>query len=129
MTMSLLVFSRAKDKKRQNTDDNWVRNISSCPLEKTEIQVLSYALKHSVKPKRIPTKTIVCSVEAVLSRQVEQSESTKDKSRRGIASTIQSTSVLDSNLTKDERQALKRLKSDKHIVVHPADKRRVTCYR
>ena len=80
--MSLLVFSRAKDKKRQKTDDNWVRNISIPPLQKTEIQELSHALKHSVKPKRITTKIIVCSVEAVLSRQVEQSESTKDKSRR-----------------------------------------------
>lgn len=53
-----------KDKRRQRTDDNWVRNISSRPLDKTETQVLSYGLKHSVTPKRIPTESIVFSVEA-----------------------------------------------------------------
>ena len=63
-----------KDKKRHKTDDNWVRNISSRPLDKTETQVLSYGLKHSVTPKHIPTEAIVSSVEVVLSRQRELSE-------------------------------------------------------
>ena len=45
---------RNKDKRRPKTDDNWVRNISSHPLDKTETNVLSYGLKHSVTPKRIP---------------------------------------------------------------------------
>ena len=61
-------LQRNKDKKRPKTDDNWVRNISSCSLDKTETHVLSYGLKHSVTPKRIPTESIVSSVEAVLSR-------------------------------------------------------------
>ena len=62
-------FQRDKDKKRLKTYDNWVRNISSHSLDKTETHLLSYRLKHSVKPKRIPTKSIVSSVEAILSRQ------------------------------------------------------------
>ena len=36
------------------------------------------------------------------------------------------TVTADSNLTKDEQQALKRLKNDKNIVILPADKGRVT---
>ena len=75
-------------------------------------------------PKRISTEAIVSSVEAVLSRQL--SESAKDNIRSRIASTIQSASLPDSNLTKDERQALKRLKTDKNIVILPADKGQVT---
>jgi len=39
---------------------------------------------------------------------------------------MQSASLPDSNLTKDERQALKRLKTDKDIVILPDDKGRVT---
>ena len=62
-------LQRNKDKNRPKTDDNWVRNISSRPLDKTETHVPSYGLKHSVTPKRIPTESIVSSVEAVLSRQ------------------------------------------------------------
>ena len=124
--LKLTRLQRTKDKRRQKPDDNWVRNISSRPLDKTETQVLSYGLKHSVTPKRIPTEAIVSSVEAVLSRQRELSESAKDNIRSRIASTIQSASLPDSNLTKDERQALKGLKTDENIVILPADKGRVT---
>ena len=60
-------------------------------------------------PKRIPTESIVSSVEAVLSRQ-----------------RVQSASIPDNNLTKDEQQALKRLKNDNDIVILPADRGRVT---
>ena len=89
--------------------DNWVRNSSSRPLDKTETHVLSYGLKHSVTPKRIPTESIVSSAEAVLSRQRDLSESAKDNIRSRIASTVQSASIPANNLTKDEQQALKRL--------------------
>ena len=123
--LKLTRLQRTKNKKRHKTDENWVRNISSRPLDKTETQVLSYGLKHSVTPKRIPTETIVSSVEAVLSRQRDLSEPTKDNISR-IASTIQSASLTDNNLTKDERQALKRLKNDNDILILPADKGRVT---
>ena len=115
-------LQRNKDKKRPKTDDNWVRNISSRPLDKTETHVLSHGLKHSVTPKRIPTESIVSSIEAVLSRQRDLSESTKDNIRSRIASTVQSASTPDNNLTKDEQQALKRLKNDNDIVILPADK-------
>jgi len=79
-----------------------------------------------VASKRIPTECIVSSVETILSRQRELSESDKDNRRSGIASTLQSASIPDNNLTKDEQQALKRLKNDKNIVILPADKGRVT---
>ena len=114
---------RNKEQRRSKPDDNWVRNISSRPLDKNETRVLSDGLKHSVTPKRIPTEAIV---EAALSRQRELSESTKDNIRSRIASTIQSASLHDSNLTKDEQHALKRLKNDEDIVILPADKERVT---
>ena len=39
-------LQRIKDKKRHKKYENWVRNISSRPLDKTETQVLSYGLKH-----------------------------------------------------------------------------------
>ena len=65
-------------------------------------------------------------VEAVLSRQRDLSESAKDNIRSRIASTVQSASIPDNNLTKDEQQALKRLKNDDNIVIQPADTGRVT---
>ena len=53
-------------------------------------------------------------------------ESTKDDIRGRIASTLQSASLTDCNLTKDELHALRRLRNDKDIVILPADKGRVT---
>ena len=118
-------LQHAAHKKRHETDKNWVRNISSRPLDENETQVLSYGLKHSVMPKHIPTDDIVSSVESVLARQRELPESTKDDIRR-IASTLQSASLTDCNLTKDELHALRPLRNDKNIVILPADKGRVT---
>ena len=67
-------LQHAAHKKRHKTDKNWVRNISSPPLDENETQVLSYGLKHSVTPKWIPTNDIVSSVESVLARQRELPE-------------------------------------------------------
>ena len=103
---------RNKEQRRSKPDDNWVRNISSRLLDRNETRVLSYGQKHSVTPKRIPTKAIVSGVEAAPSRQRKLSESTKDNFRSRIASTIQSALQHGSNLTKDEQHALKRLKND-----------------
>ena len=72
----------------------WVRDISSRPLDKTETHALSYGLQHSVlTPKRIPTESTVPSVEAVLFRQRDFSESAKDNLTSRIASTVQSAST------------------------------------
>ena len=106
-------LQHAAHKKRHKTDKNWVRNISSHPLDKNETQVLSYRLKHSVTPKRIPTDEIVSSVEFVLARQRELRELTKDNIRRKIASTLQSASLTNCNLTKAELNASRRLRNDK----------------
>ena len=45
--------------------------------------------------------------------------------RSRIASTVQSASIPDNSVTKDEQQALKRLKNGNNIVILPADKGRV----
>ena len=113
---------RNKEQRRSKPDNNWVRNISSRPLDKNEIRVLSYGLKHSVTPKLRP----LSSVEAALSRQRELSVSIKDNTRSRIASTIQSASRHGRNLTKEEQHALKRLENDEDIALLPVDKGRVT---
>lgn len=43
-----------------------------------------------------------------------------------MTSTLQSASLPNRNLTPDEHRALKRLKTDKKIVILPADKGRMT---
>lgn len=69
---------------------------------------MSYGLEHSITPKRIPTETIVSSVEAVLANQ-------RDGIRSKVASTLQSSSIRDNNLTTDEKHALKTTKTSCQI--------------
>ena len=83
-------------------------------------------LNHCVTPKHIPTDDIVSSVESVLAHQRELPESTKDDIRSIIASTLQSASLTDCNLTKNELHALRRLRNDKDILILSEDKGRVT---
>ena len=75
---------------------------------------------------RRPTEKIVASVEAALSRQRDLPEPVKDNIRSRVASTMQSTPKLDSNFTREEHRAFKRLQNDEDIVILPADKGRVT---
>ena len=114
--------TRQRQKKRRKAEQNWVKSISPRPLDETESQFL----KRFVIPKQIPTEAIVPSVEAALCRNRNLSAATKDNIRSRVASTLQTTSITDNNLTKDENQALKRLKYDENIVILPADKGRVT---
>ena len=102
--LKLTRLQRGKDKKRRKADKNWVKNISSRPLDETETQLLSYGLKHSVTPKRIPTEAILSSVEAALCHNSNLSAATKDNIRSRVASTLQTASVTDNNLTKDENK-------------------------
>ena len=49
-------------------------------------------------------------------------ESTKDEIRSRVASTVQSASIRENNLTKEEQRALKRHKNNNDIVILPPDK-------
>ena len=82
------------------------------------IHILIYILY----PIHIPTDDIVSSMESLLARQRELQESTKDDVTSRIASTLQSASLTDCNLMKDELHALKRLKNDEDIVILFPDK-------
>ena len=62
----------------------------------------------------------------LLARQWEPPESTRDGIRSKKASTLQSASLTDCNLMKDELHALRRLRNDKDIVILPTDKGCVT---
>ena len=95
-------------------------------MDETETRLLSYGLKHSITPKHIPTEAIVSSVEAVLASQRDLAETTKDEIRSRVASTVQSATIRDTNLTTVEKQALKRPKHGENIVILPADKGSVT---
>ena len=111
-----------EDKKRPKTDDNWVRNISSCPLE-TKAYVMSHG---RWRLNGYHPSLLYPVLRRLLSRQRDLSESAKDNITGGIALTIQSASIPDNNSTKEEEQALKRLtkKRQQHCYTNQPTKKR-----
>ena len=119
-------LQHAAHKKRSKTDKNWVRHISSRPLDEKEI-LYSVTDLNILLHLNICRPTILHRLfESVYARKRELRELTKDNIRSRIAVTLQSASLTDCNLTKDELHALKRLKNDWDIAILLADKGRVT---
>ena len=89
---------------------------------------------HSLVPARLKLKSPLNTQEAIqivkatCRRLVKAliNDSHRRLKCRNDKSTIKSALLHDSNLTKDEQHALKRLRNYKDIVILPADKRRVT---
>ena len=77
--------------------------------------------RHDQLKQLIPTD-LLDTIRSIANKRA----ATKDNIRSRVASTLQTDSITDNNLTKDEKQALKRLKNDENIVILPADKGRVT---
>lgn len=95
---------------KNRNEGDWTKTGSGTffPIPETRLKLATVIrTERSATPKQIPTKVIVCSVEAALSRQRKVSESTKDNIKSRIASTTQSTSLHDSSLAKDEQHTQK----------------------
>jgi len=94
--------------------------LSKKPLTSAERSILEKEPKFAPTPSKIPTKDIVCEIEAAIARLPED---TKDNIRTTTASILHRASLPShSNITKDEKKALKNLKEDSSRVIMKADK-------
>ena len=100
----------------QKPASNFIKNISSRVLDEHEKTVLSYGIKQSLAPERLPTGKILASVESAIYRENLSAEE-KETVRAKVASTLQTSQKPVSNLTKDEREALSRMRKDDSIVI------------
>ena len=97
----------------------WVVNISS-RLQSNETSLLRKGLNFAVTPRTVPTKEILASVEAAIYNLPREKQ---DATRAEIYGVLkQAKPPKQQNLTREERRALKDLKSDENIVIIRADK-------
>ena len=101
----------------------WVINMSSRQLTHIETNLLAKDLNFSITSKTLPNKDIIASIEDAV-KDLEKEEA--DTIRAKVSLTLQNSKPTKDNLSKDERKALKKLQSDKSIVILPADKGRST---
>ena len=98
----------------------WVVNISSRRLQSNETSLLRKGLNFAITPRTVPTKEILASVEAARYNLPREKQ---DATRAEIYGVLkQAKPPKQQNLTREERRALKDLKSDENIVIIRADK-------
>ena len=98
----------------------WVVNISSRRLQSNETSLLRKGLNFSITPRTVPTKEILASVEAAITRLPREKQDTTRAEVYGVLK--QAKPPKQQNLANEERRALKKLKSDENIVIIKADK-------
>jgi hypothetical protein len=98
-----------------------VKNISDRVLSDSETSVLAKGLKYAVVPDKPPVVEFVTSTETAI-RNAHLSQSDAESLRHKVCTTICNTKLPPSNITKDEREALKDLTKDDSIAIFPADK-------
>ncbi len=106
-----------------NTKERWVVNLSNKQLSESQKKVLEHGLNFSYSLSSLPVDEIITAVEiGCKSLEIQKRNECKGK----IASIMKSHKSKKSNITPEERLALKSLKEDKDITILPADKGRAT---
>ena len=108
---------------RQATKNYRKLIISSRQLTYIQTDLLEKAFNFSITSKTLSNKNIIATIEhAVKDLEKEEADTICAK----LSRTLQNSKPPKDNLSKDERQALKYLQSDKSVVILPADKVRST---
>ncbi|XP_037505488.1 uncharacterized protein LOC119381802 [Rhipicephalus sanguineus] len=97
-----------------------VHNLSSRQLSDNNISLLSKGLSFAIVPRRVPKWDIIAEVEEKL-RHIQDTTGV-NLARSRIVSVLAGAKSPCTNLTAEERDALKDLKSDNSIVILSADK-------
>jgi hypothetical protein len=100
--------------------ERWVINRSDRTLSNDECKVLSRGLKFAVTPREVPTYDIITSTEEACYR-IKDSKIAQSL-RSEVVKALKSAHPPKSNISKEERLALKSLREDKNIEILPADK-------
>lgn len=99
-------------------------NLSKLEIDQTTVSALAKGFNSAVALSKIPTENIICGVETVITAAKIQ-VNTADEIRHVIARILQ-TKPPKRNISQQELNAMKSLKSNKAVLVLPADKENAT---
>ena len=101
----------------------WVVNLSKYKLNDSQNKVLAKGLNYAVSPTTVCTEEFVLATELAC-KKLAQPDAVQLRAK--VASALHSSRPPKSNLSKEERQAVKELKKEDSILILPADKGRAT---
>ena len=101
----------------------WVLNLSSRTLSATEESLLGKGLNFAIAPDHVPASEIVAKVETAVKRLDPEAA---DLVRREVNATLRRARPPRSNISREQRVALRSLREDRSIMILPADKGRAS---
>ncbi|XP_072028121.1 uncharacterized protein [Amphiura filiformis] len=109
----------------KNVTDRWVVNKCDKVLTSAESSVLKKGLNFAVSPTQIPVVEFITGIETA-TKAIGHNTDEAARLRLDCIDILDHAKVPESNITKEERSALRDLKSDRNITILPADKGRST---
>jgi hypothetical protein len=100
-----------------------VHNLSDYPLDQATLSALAKGFNFAVAPSRVPTEDIITGVESAVFSLPEKEAETL---RQQTCEILRKARPPPRNISFDEIQALKALRSNEEIIVLPADKGNAT---
>ena len=104
---------------RQNAKEKWVKNISSKTLSKHQNSIIQKGAGFAITPPNIPIDEFIVSTERA-SREMHPGAAAA--MRAEVAELLLNAKKPTSNISKEERIAMKELNEDGTIIIVPADK-------
>jgi hypothetical protein len=106
-----------------NTNLKKVINLSSHTLEEVKLSILERGLNFPVSPTSIPFESIICCIEEGIKTLDDED---KDIIRQDCVIILRRSKPPRSNISTEERRALKNLRDNKDLAILRADKGRAT---
>ena len=117
-----LNIDRSRSRLDTQNKNNWVRNLSKTPLTDAEERLLAHGPNFSVVPKELPILEYITAIEKSCS-QLQQGKAEELRGEiKSILKKISNSRPYKSNITKEEQQAIKKLKKDENRMVLTVDK-------
>ena len=114
--------SRSRLETQNKNKNNWVRNLSKMLLTDAEERLLAHGPNFSIVPKEPPILEYITAIEKSCSQlQRGKVEELRGEIKR-ILKKISNSRPYKSNITKEEQQAIRKLKKNENRMVLTADK-------
>ncbi|CAH2109268.1 unnamed protein product [Euphydryas editha] len=104
---------------------NGVINLSSTTIDEPTRSILAKGMNFAITPKRIPYENIISNIEATIAKNNIPTEDAETL-RQDVAAILCKSRLPKSNVTSEERLALRKIRNNKDVIVLKADEGNAT---
>ena len=112
-----------ENEENERNSKRWVKNISSTPLTEAQLSLLKKGANYAITPTKLPIDDYIVATEQA-ARNLHRGEAAAMRAEIVEILQEEEKKKIPSNLTAEERRAIKELKENEEIIIVPADKGR-----